>query len=194
MKKLEFLVIHCSATPEGEFITAEQIYRAHLGPCDLAGGRVSWDGKTYDSRAHLPDISFHGRKLRSIVGRGWKQVGYSDIVHTDGSLQNLVPYDWDDTVQPREQTNGALGINEKARHVVYIGGIDKNGKAKDTRTDLQKQRLRDYVLGTIALHQEIKVAGHNQFAAKACPSFWVPTWAESIGVLKANIHHEKFKP
>lgn len=121
-------------------------------------------------------------------GRGWKQVGYSDIILLSGEIENLVPYDEDDIVQPREITNGALGLNGVARHVSYIGGIDSDGKPKDTRTDKQLITLANYVKKTISLHPDIQVLGHNQVAAKACPCFDVPVWLKAIGVEEKNIY------
>ena len=121
-------------------------------------------------------------------GRGWRQVGYSDMILLDGTLVNLVPYNDDDNVDRWEITNGVAGINSQSRHVVYVGGTDKQLKAKDTRTPEQLQTLSDYVRRTILKHPDIKVAGHNQFAAKACPSFSVPLWLSSIGVMPKNIY------
>jgi N-acetylmuramoyl-L-alanine amidase len=121
-------------------------------------------------------------------GRGWKQVGYSDMILLDGSLVNLVPYDEDDEVDRWEVTNGVAGINSQARHIVYVGGCDKKMNPKDTRTVQQKATMIDYVFRTIRFHPDILVAGHNQFAQKACPSFDVPTWLDQIGVLPENVY------
>jgi len=154
-QKLKYLVIHCSATPEGREYTSDDIRKMHCSPPPS--------------------------------GRGWKQVGYSDMIHLDGKIENLVPYNGDDIVQPREITNGAIGLNGVSRHVMYVGGVDKNMKPKDTRTTEQWVSLQDYVLTTIKCYPEIIVLGHNQVASKACPSFHVPTWLKSIGVNDKNI-------
>jgi N-acetylmuramoyl-L-alanine amidase len=121
-------------------------------------------------------------------GRGWKQVGYSDMIDLHGNPINLVRYNEDDIVDPWEITNGATGVNGIARHAVYVGGTDKQGNAKDTRNAAQLDSMKRYVLGMIKNHPSIKVGGHNQFAAKACPSFNVPEWLRSIGVAKVNIY------
>lgn len=122
-------------------------------------------------------------------GRSWKQVGYSDMITIEGELINLVPYNEDDNVDKWEITNGVAGINSISRHVVYVGGCDENMKPKDTRTNEQLKTLSEYVWNTIEKHPDILVAGHNQFtAAKACPSFDVPTWLLEIGVDEDNIY------
>lgn len=156
MGKLNYLIIHCSATQEGKHYTIDDIKRWHTAP--------------------KPN------------GRGWRQVGYSDAIYLDGSLHNLVSYNNDNIVQGWEITNGVRGINGLSRHVVYIGGIDSKGNAKDTRTLDQSITLEQYVKKTILIHPDIKVAGHNQFAAKACPSFDVPKWLRSIGIEEQNIY------
>ena len=157
-KALTYLVIHCTATPEGREVSAEEIRRWHTAP--------------------------------KPKGRGWKQVGYSDMIHLDGVNENLVPYNEDSIVDNWEITNGVSGINSISRHVVYVGGVsaDDVKKASDTRTWLQQLSMIKYVKETIAQHPNIKVAGHNQFAAKACPSFDVPEWLRAIDVPEKNIY------
>lgn len=158
MKKLTFLVIHCSATRAGQEITSAQIRKMHTSPPPQ--------------------------------GRGWKQVGYSDILHLDGTIENLVPYDADEFVQPREITNGVTGQNSISRHICYIGGVDTDGKtAKDTRTEAQKLALGNYIKQCIAAHTTIRVAGHYDFQNKACPSFSVQEFCESLGIAKKNIYY-----
>lgn len=157
MAKLEFLIIHCTATPEGREVTSAQIRKWHMSPPP--------------------------------AGRGWGQVGYSDMVHLNGLVENLVPYDADDVIQPRELTNGAVGMNSKSRHIVYVGGMDEDAKhALDTRTPAQKLAMSNYVKQVIARYPNIKIAGHGQFAPKECPSFDVPTWCRAIGIPEKNIY------
>jgi N-acetylmuramoyl-L-alanine amidase len=158
MGKLTYLVIHCTATPEGVPVTSKQIRHWHTAP--------------------KPE------------GRGWKQVGYRDMIHLNGLVENLVPYDNDDEVEPWEITNGVAGINSIAAHVVYVGGTEALDikKAKDTRNKEQLAALANYVRMTIAAHPSIQVGGHNQFdKGKACPSFDVPRWLKGIGIQEKNI-------
>jgi len=151
--KLEFLIIHCTATPKGREVTPEDIRKWH------------------------------------IEGRGWSRVGYTDLLHLDGTISNLTPFDQDDDVEGFELTNGVKGKNSISRHLAYAGGKDADYTAdEDTRTPQQKTTLEAYVKVFLARHPEAKVAGHNQFSTKACPSFDVPEWLVSIGVEQKNIH------
>lgn len=150
MAKLQYLVIHCTATPAGREVSAADIRRWHTSPAP--------------------------------AGRGWKQVGYTDLFHLDGRVERLVANNEDANVDPWEITNGAAGYNSVSRHVVYAGGCDAGMKPKDTRTAAQKEALRKYVLDFHARHPAVKIVGHNQLAAKACPSFDVAAWLLEIGI------------
>ena len=152
MAKLKRLVLHCTATPEGREVSAADIRHWH---CDPVGKG----------------------------GRGWKQVGYTDMIHLDGKVERLVKNNEDANVDPWEVTNGATGYNSTSRHVVYVGGVAKDGKTpKDTRTAAQKKAMEAYVRDFRRRFPSIPIVGHNQLAAKACPSFDVPEWLKKIGI------------
>lgn len=152
-KELKYLVLHCTATPAGREVTGDDIRRWHTSPVSKGG-------------------------------RGWKQVGYTDLFHLDGSVERLVNNNEDMNVDPWEITNGAAGYNSVSRHIVYAGGVDANdvNKAVDTRTPAQKEAMKRYVLDFHKRFPGVKIVGHNQLAAKACPSFDVAEWLESIGI------------
>ena len=151
-KKLQYLVIHCTATPEGREVSAADIKRWHTS---------------------APP-----------AGRGWKQVAYTDLFHLDGTVERLVKNNEDSQVDPWEITNGAAGYNSISRHIVYAGGVDADNikKAKDTRTPEQREAMKRYVLDFHRKHPTVKIVGHYQLANKACPSFDVSAWLESIGI------------
>lgn len=161
--KIKYLVIHCTATPEGRAVSKADILHWHIAP-----------------------------KCKG--GRGWRKAGYSDMIHLDGGLENIIPFNQDEYVDPWEISNGAKGINGVSRHVVYVGGsvrpIAKHLKSisKDTRTEQQKQTLEAYVKYMVLRHPKIKVLGHNQVSHKSCPSFDVPIWLRHIGVLEHHIY------
>lgn len=116
-------------------------------------------------------------------GRGWHQVGYSELIHLNGGLENLVGYNEDERVDPWEATNGARGYNTTSRHIVYVGGLGMNGEPRDTRTSEQRKTLEKYVKNFLRKHPGASVVGHNELSAgKACPCFDVQKWLREIGV------------
>ena len=117
-------------------------------------------------------------------GRGWKQVGYTDMIHLDGKVERLLKNNEDANVDPWEITNGAKGYNAISRHIVYVGGVDANDvkKARDTRTPAQKEALKRYVLDFHKRFPKVKIIGHREVANKACPSFDVQKWLKEIGI------------
>lgn len=152
MAKLLYLVLHCTATTEGREVTAADIRRWHTSPA-------------------------------SAGGRGWKQVGYTDLIHLDGTVERLVDNNEDANVDPWEITNGAKGYNAVSRHVAYAGGCARDGKTpKDTRTPAQLKAMEAYVKDFHKRFPGVRIIGHNEVAAKACPSFDVRKWLRSIGI------------
>lgn len=154
MAKLKYLVLHCTATAEGREVTSDEIRAWHTNPVSKGG-------------------------------RGWKQVGYTDLIHLDGRVERLVSNNEDANVDPWEITNGAAGYNSVSRHVVYAGGVATDGKtAKDTRTQAQKMAMEAYVKDFHKRFPKVRIIGHREVAAKACPSFDVQTWLKSIGIIQ----------
>lgn len=152
MAKLRYLVLHCTATPEGREVTAADIRRWHTSPVSKGG-------------------------------RGWKQPGYTDIIRLDGTVERLVDNNEDANVDPWEITNGAKGYNAVSRHVVYAGGCARDGETpKDTRTPEQLRAMEAYVKDFHKRFPGVRIIGHNEVAAKACPSFDVQKWLKSIGI------------
>lgn len=97
--------------------------------------------------------------------QGWKDIGYHWVVLTDGTVAPGRP--------ESEIGSHVAGHNTGTLGVVYVGGVAADGKTpKDTRTPAQKAALLAHVKALIARYPTIKkVTGHNQYAAKACPSF-----------------------
>lgn len=123
-------------------------------------------------------------------GRGWTQVGYSKLILLNGEVHSFVRENDDEFVDAFEITNGVAGINSQAMHICYVGGVDKQFNPKDTRTEDQKLAMRIIVYESLQKWPDLKVAGHYHFAAKACPSFDVEKWLESIGILEKNIYRK----
>ena len=117
------------------------------------------------------------------VGRGWKQIGYTDLIHLNGSVERMVANNEDDWVDNWEVTNGAAGYNSISRHIVYSGGLDADGTPKDTRTPEQLKAMKKYIIAFHEKHPNVKIVGHHQLNEdKECPSFNVPEWLKSIGI------------
>jgi hypothetical protein len=122
-------------------------------------------------------------------GRGWKVVGYSDLILLNGARHKFVEHNGDLFIQPGEITNGVAGQNSISRHVCYVGGVEKTtSKRKNTLTAAQAETLKQIIFEVLKYAPNVVIAGHNQFNNKACPSFWVPTFLRSIGVEEKNIY------
>lgn len=69
--------------------------------------------------------------------RGFSQIGYNFVIDLDGTVENGRSLSIDGA---HCNTKGFSGIsyNKHSIGICYIGGLDVNGKAKDTRTDAQK--------------------------------------------------------
>jgi len=182
-KKIEFFVIHVTDTPAGRKTTSDEIRQWHLGPFHKSPTEIIYKGVTYPSVQALPDEKVGGVSIKKITGRGWKQVGYRDMIHLDGTKENLVRYNYDAIVDAWEVTNGVAGINSTAMHIVIVGG-----KGKDTRTPEQTTTLAAEMKKALINWPWIKFAGHNQFDMKICPSFDVRVFCRSIGIPEKNIY------
>ena len=114
------------------------------------------DGKHFDvatiRRWHVKD-------------RGWKDIGYHYVIYIDGSVHEG---------RPVAQVGAhASGHNSDSIGVVYVGGCDAKMKAKDTLNEAQETAMVNLIKALREEHGEMSLHGHNEFAAKACPSFKV---------------------
>lgn len=173
MGKLNYLIIHCTATPSSMTVTKEMLQEWHMGPCDQPGGVVRYLGKDYASRAVLPADIINGKPIAKIKGRGWNRLGYSMIIHRNGASQILTPFNDDDVITNDEMTWGATGVNAISRHIVLEGGIEavKLMPFSGLFAIEQRKTLITVIKQEIQKVPTIKVAGHNNFAQKTCPGF-----------------------
>jgi hypothetical protein len=188
MKRIEHLMIHCLATRPNTVVDKSMLERWHMMPRDEKNGKVVYKGRTYNNRKSLPKEMIGGKPIETGKGRGWDRCGYSGFWTRGGQYVEVTPYDDDKFIGVQEKTWGAAGMNSQTRHFAYDGGLDHNGKPKDTRTAAQLLAMEIWVLDHIARFPWIKVLGHNQVANKACPCFDVPAWLRSIGVAEKNIY------
>ena len=121
------IIVHCTASYEGNAMTVEQIRRMHIRE------------------------------------RGWSDIGYHYVVYLDGSIHNGRDVN----------ISGAhcSGHNLHSIGVVYVGGLAKNGKPKDTRTPAQKAGLLKLLKELKRLYLKATIHGHREYARKDCPCF-----------------------
>lgn len=201
---MKYLVIHTSDSPMGREVTPDEIFRWHLGAKKNSDGTYTFMSKkyTFDQLKNLYLTLPSGKKIQASLtnGRGWKQVGYSDLIQRSGKLINLVPYTFDDVVNSYEVTNGASGYNSVSRHVVLAGGwvtmhdgtVIKNGqdpatgtyfKAEQVYTNEQIDTLLMYIDMQIRMVPSLIIVGHNKLAKKTCPNFNVDVFLKEHGLL-----------
>jgi len=118
--------------------------------------------------------------------KGWSRPGYSHVVRLNGIVDNIRPFDSDNLISEWEYTFGVRQttmLNRNARHICYIGGLDKDGESADTRTDAQKHHLDIYVRYQCMLNPKLIVLGHNDCQLKPCPGYDVAKDLKSRNVL-----------
>ena len=106
-----------------------------------------------------------------VEDRGWKDIGYHFLIDRDGKVMAGRPLQ---TVGAHTQghNTGTIGISLFGGH-----GSAATDAFAENYTPEQDKALRDLIAHLRANYPSIaKVSGHNQYAAKACPGFNVPTW------------------
>ena len=110
------------------------------------------------SALRMADIDSYHRSL------GWIGCGYHYVIPTDGTIEPGRP----------EEMVGAHCKNHN-RHsigVCYIGGLSKDGKPADTRTDAQRIALRNLLERLRRRYPDALIVGHRDLdPQKVCPCF-----------------------
>lgn len=94
--------------------------------------------------------------------RGFKKIGYHYVIYLNGAIH-----------KGRSETEiGAhcKGYNAHSIGICYVGGKE-NGKAKDTRTDAQKESLLFLLRDLKKRYPQAKICGHRDLDARDCPCF-----------------------
>lgn len=97
--------------------------------------------------------------------RGFRCIGYHYVIDLNGRIEKGRDIS--------QMGAHCLGQNASSIGICYIGGQDKNGKAKDTRTKEQVEALHELVNSLMQQHNIglERVYGHYQFEKKDCPCF-----------------------
>lgn len=98
--------------------------------------------------------------------RGFAMIGYNYVVDLDGTVEDGRPLTRDGA---HCNTAGLSGksYNKHSIGIVYVGGLDENGKPADTRTPEQKQALADLVYRLINEYPIAEVIGHRDASPDA---------------------------
>lgn len=126
-RRITELIVHCTATKEGQNVTVEQVRNWH------------------------------------VKERGWSDIGYHFLIYLDGSVH---------AGRPLNKVGAhCTGHNTNSIGICYVGGLDSNGRPKDTRTQAQKATLFDLLRKLRKMYPKATIHGHYEFANKACPCF-----------------------
>lgn len=94
--------------------------------------------------------------MREFKAKGWKAPGYHIVILANGAIHQLLP--------DSEISNGVQGYNSTAINVAYTGGIDRNGKAVDNRTEEQKKSLISLLKSLRERYPKARIMGHRDIS------------------------------
>lgn len=110
------------------------------------------------SALRMADIDSYHRSL------GWIGCGYHYVIPTDGTIEPGRP---DEMVGAHCKNHNRHSIG-----VCYIGGLSKDGKPADTRTDAQRIALRNLLERLRRRYPDALIVGHRDLdPQKVCPCF-----------------------
>ena len=97
-----------------------------------------------------------------VEGNGWADIGYHFVIELDGTIKAGRDIDVPGS-HVRYHNGSTIGV-------CYVGGL-RNETPADTMTMTQEMSWIRLVTSLRVIFGPLKVHGHNEFAAKACPSF-----------------------
>lgn len=175
-RDINLIVVHCSATNPSQSIGVNEIYDMHTLPKHNPNtGMYRYQGKNY-KYSDLPE-AVQGRS-----GRGWRDIGYHNIIVRCGSLQH-----GRDLAIPGAH---AKGYNKNSIGICMIGGVDVHGNPENNFADPQFVTLRGYLDTLTEVFSGAKVVGHRDLSVdlnedgvitpdeymKQCPCFDAKDW------------------
>lgn len=116
--------------------------------------------------------------------QGWKMIGYNYVIDIDGTIEVGRPLTMNGAHCPTSGTSGR-NYNHHSVGICYVGGLDSEGNAKDTRTDAQKLAMHMLVENLMEKYPIVEVIGHRDASpdrngdgkissnewVKSCPCF-----------------------
>ena len=96
-------------------------------------------------------------------------------------------------MQPEDKpSNGVAGYNSTSINVCYIGGVNKQGRPVDNRTEAQKESLRKILKELKTRYPDAVIMGHREIWGsspknwkKMCPCF--PAGEEYKDIMKEHV-------
>jgi len=113
--------------------------------------------------------------------RGWLDIGYHFIIKRDGTIQTGRDLDKDGDIYEEVGAHVA-GWNKHSIGICMVGGRGDDDKPVNNFTDTQFRSLLNLIRIIRADYKTATIHGHNEFAAKACPSFDVQAWLEGVSL------------
>ena len=105
-----------------------------------------------------------------VQDNGWSDIGYHYLIDRDGTVATGRPIERDGAhVQGRNA--GTIGISLFGGH-----GSAETDDFSENFTPDQDRALAGLIDKLRAKYGNLALSGHNQYAAKACPGFNVPSW------------------
>lgn len=95
--------------------------------------------------------------------QGWLSCGYHFVVRTDGTVE-----EGRDLAEPGAHCRG---YNADSIGVCYVGGLDAEGNAADTRTPEQRASLQAIVTVLRSVFPDAQLYGHCDLAVKDSPCY-----------------------
>ena len=115
---------------------------------------------------------FSAERLIETGEERFGQPSYHYYVRRNGNIIPILP----------ESVRGvhAVGYNRCSIAVCYEGGLDANGEAADTRTELQKHALYELLKQLRADYPQARIIGHRELPGvhKACPCYSMDEYAD----------------
>jgi N-acetylmuramoyl-L-alanine amidase len=151
MKKLEYIVVHCTVTPEGRDVKAETVVKWHTDPTPTGNG---WMRPGYSNIIELDGTLVNVFRYNN---DGWVQ---ADEVTNGAKGYNA-------------KSRHICYVGGVERNNIKV--------AKDTRTLAQIETMKNYLIKAKTEHPHVKIIGHNDLNPdKACPSFNVKEWFAKV--------------
>lgn len=110
------------------------------------------------------------RRWHTTPPRNWSDIGYHYLIDRDGTVSKGRPVERVGA-HVRGHNTGTIGVSLFGGH-----GSAETDNFFEHFTQAQDSALRNLLYDLRSRHGDVRVSGHNEYAAKACPGFSVDEW------------------